>query len=173
MSDHIGLLICVVVGCVIVAVAAYYIARFMRGSIKLFLARTAFAAGDTIAGSFKLNTKKSIQGNRVIVSLIGVQITKTREDGKTRTQSREIYRDAVLVEDAREYPAGYTATYNFAIAVPDTNMPEFMDSSLGRTLTTALNLLSNQHTQLKWKVEARLDAKGIDLATSTTVSINM
>lgn len=79
----------VVLGGGILAAIGYYIARFMRGTIKLSLPRTAFNPGDTISGSFDFHTKKTIQGNKLLVSLIGVQVTKTYEDGKTRTRSRE------------------------------------------------------------------------------------
>jgi predicted small secreted protein len=157
----------------IIAIVTYYIVRFMRGSIKLSLPRTTFNPGDTIKGSFDLMTKKPIQGNKLTVSLIGVQVTKTREDGQTRTQSHEIYRHETLVEQARAYPTGYTARHDFEINAPDTSAPEFLNSSLGKTLTAALRILSNRQMHLKWKVEVRLDAQGADLASSTWISINM
>jgi predicted small secreted protein len=157
----------------IIAVVTFYIVRFMRGSIKLLLPRTTFNPGDTITGSFDLVTKKPIQGNKLTVSLVGVQVTRTYEDGKTRTRSHEIYRHETLVEEGRAYPAGHTARHNFEIIAPDTSAPEFLNSPLGKTLTAALHLLSNRNTYLKWKVEARLDASGADLVSSTQVSINM
>ena len=167
------ILIAVAVGGGILAVVAYYVIRFMRGSIKLSLPRTAFNPGDSITGGFDLYAKKAIQGNKLIVSLIGVQVTESYEDGKKRTRSREIYRDEVLIEEAKAYPAGHTSQHQFEIATPNTGASEFMNSALGQTLTGALRLLSNRRTRLKWKVEARLDAKGVDLATSTSVSINI
>ena len=171
-ENTILIVIAVVVGGGIVAAIAYYIVRLMRGTIKLSLPRTAFNPGDTIAGSFDLHTKKAIQGNKLIVSLIGTQVTRTHEDGKTRTRSREIYRDEVLVEEAKTYPAGSTATHNFELSTPNMNSPEFLNSSVGQALTAALRLLSNKSTSLKWKIEARLDAKGVDLATAESISIN-
>ena len=166
------ILIAVLVGGGIVAAITYYIVRFMRGTITLSLPRTAFNPGDTIGGSFDLHTKKAIQGNKLIVSLIGIQVTKTYEDGKTRTRSQEIYRDEILVEEAKAYNAGSTATYNFELSAPNMNSPEFLNSTVGQTLTAAFRLLSDRSTRLKWKVEARLDAKGVDLATAKSVSIN-
>ena len=166
------IVIAIVVGGGALAAIAYYIARFMRGTIKLSLSRTAFNPGDTINGSFDLHTKKAIQGNKLIVSLIGMQVTKTYEDGKTRTRSREIYRDEVIVEEAKAYGAGSMATYNFEISTPDMQSPEFLNSTVGQALTVAFRLLSDRSTRLKWKIEARLDAKGVDLATAESVSIN-
>ncbi|MFC1460960.1 hypothetical protein ACFLQR_00385 [Verrucomicrobiota bacterium] len=173
LENTVLIVIAVVVGGGIVAAIAYYVVRFMRGTIKLSLPRTAFNPGDTIAGSFDLNTKKAIQGNKLIVSLIGTQVTKTYKDGKTRTRSREIYRDEVLIEDAKAYHAGSTATHNFELSVPNMTSPEFLNSTVGQALTAAFRLLSDRSTRLKWKVEARLDAKGVDLATAKSVSINI
>ncbi len=175
-DDLILILIAAVVGGAIVAVIAYYVIRFMRGSIKLSLPRTAFNPGDTITGSFDLHTKKPIQGNKLIVSLIGVQITRTSgssRSGSGGSRSQEIYRDEKLIEDAKEYPAGHTAKHEFEIAAPNTTAPEFLNSTLGKTLSTALRVLGNRRIRLKWKIEVRLDAKGVDLATSRRVLINM
>lgn len=166
------IVIAVTVGGGIAAAIAYYIARFLRGTITLELPRAVFSPGDTITGSFDLHTKKSIHGNRLIVSLIGVQVTKTYENGKTRTRSREIYRDEFLVEEARSYPAGYTATHTFEISTPNMQSPEFLKSTVGQALTAAFRLLGDRSAHLKWKVEARLDAKGVDLATAKSISIN-
>jgi hypothetical protein len=167
------ILIAAVVGCVIVAVVAYYLARSMRGSIKLFLARTAFNPGESITGSFDLQTKKPIQGNKLIVSLIGVQVTEVYKDGKTETRTHEIYRDEHVIEGAKSYDAGHTAKHEFQLAVPNTGTSELMNSALGQILGATSALLNSSRTDLKWKVEARLDAKGIDLATSTPVWINL
>jgi hypothetical protein len=157
----------------IVAVIAYNIARFMRGSIKLNLLRTAFKPGDIITGNIDLLIKKPVESNKLIVSLIGSQVTKTYEDGKPRTRSHEIYRDEILVEGATTYPGNHTSQHEFSIAVPNTGETEFANSTLGQALTTAAQLLSNKQTHLKWKIDTRLDAKGIDLMRSIPVSINM
>ena len=158
----------------VAAVIAYYVARFMRGTIRLTMAHTAFNPGDPISGSFELHTKKAVEGNRLIVSLIGTQVTRTRgNDGEMRTRTREIYRDEVLLEEARSYEAGARATHNFEIAAPDMHSAEFMDSALGQALSAALSLISNKSTRIKWRVEARLDARGVDLAASKAVSLNI
>lgn len=171
-QNTILIVIAIIVGGGILAVVGYYVARFLRGTIKLSLPRTTFNPGDSISGSFDLHTKKTIEGNKLIVSLIGVQVSSTHNDGKRRTSSREVYRDEVLVEEAKSYPAGFTATYNFEISTPNTNSPEFLNSTVGQALTAAFKLFSDRSTRLKWKVEARLVAKGIDLAASKPVSIN-
>ena len=79
------ILIALAVIAVLGAIAAYFIVRFMKGTIKLLLPRTAFNAGDVITGSFDLHAKKDIEAYKLIVSLVGVQVTKTYEDGKRKT----------------------------------------------------------------------------------------
>lgn len=171
-QNTVFIIIGIVIGGGILAAIAYHVARFMRGSIKLTLLRTAFNPGETITGSFELLTKKNIQGNKLIISLIGTQVTKTYEDGKSQTRSHEIYRNEVLLEEAKTYGAGSTETFNFEIPVPDINSPEFLNSKVGQALTATLGLLTKRSSRLKWKIEARLDAKGVDLASSKSVSIN-
>jgi len=173
LQNAVLIIIVLVVAGGIVATIAYHIVRFMRGSIKLSMPRTAFNPGDSIVGSFDLHTKKTIQGNKLIVSLIGTQVTKTYEDGKTRTRSHEIYRDEFLVEGPNTYAAGTAARYNFEMPTPNTQSPEFMNSTIGQALTTAFRLLNDRSTHLKWKLEARLDAQGVDLATSQSISLNI
>jgi len=145
----------VAVGVGLAAVIAYHVARFMRGSIKLSLRGSAFNSGDTITGRFELHTKKAIQGNKLSVSLIGVQVTTSYDGGKEQTRSREIYRNEVLLEEGKAYPAGHTAGYDFQLVVPNANAPEFLNSPLGQALSTALRLLSNSDSQLKWVVADR------------------
>jgi len=166
------LIVAVIVGGIILSILTYYILRFLRGSIKLTLPRTSFNAGETITGNFELQTKKDIEGNKLLVSLIGVKVTKDYHNGKSRTHTDEIYRDAVILEETRPYPAGYLAHYSFTLKTPNWQEPEFLNSTLGKTLTTAFKLLGSSSSRITWKIEARLDAKGVDLATSKAVSLN-
>jgi hypothetical protein len=164
-------LVIVVFGGVLAAVIIYHILRYLRGSIKLSLPCTAFNPGDAIAGSFELMTKKEIQGNKLIVSLIGMKTVRTRHEGKTRTRTEEVYRDEVVIEGEKNYFAGYTATYAFQVKAPNLQAPDFLNSQVGQILGATIRLLSDQSSGITWKVEARLDAKGVDLATSRPVSI--
>ena len=123
---------------------------------------------------FRPFDQKSIQGNQLVVTLRGTKVTEYRDnDGDKKTRSDEIYRDQVVLEAAREYPAGYSAKYDFQIATPNVQSPEFMNSGIGQTLVSAFRLLSDRRTRIKWKIEARLDAKGIDLAASKSLQLNL
>jgi predicted small secreted protein len=167
------IIIAAVAGVVLVGVAVYYVMRFMRGSIKLTLQKTAFNAGETIRGSFQLITKKDIQSNKLVVSLIGKQVIKTNRGDKTETEHREIYRNEVMIEDSRLYRAGHNAKHDFELPVPDPKSQELMNNPMIQKMALALRILGSTRSHMKWSVEARLDARGIDLVTSQPVSINI
>ena len=157
----------------VMLVAGYYIIRFMRGSIKITLAKNSFNEGEQIAGSFELTTRKEIDGNRLYVMLVGKEVTKERRGGKTRTRTREIYRDELTIEEAKTFPSGQTMNYDFQLATPSSAGPEFLTSPLGETLKVGMELFGGRSRYLRWMVEVRLDAKGVDLASRKKITVNM
>lgn len=163
--------ILLIAGAVIAAGAAagYYIARYLKGSIALSLPRTAFNPGEQIEGSFQLLTRKEVNGNNLTAVLVATETTRERGyNGKTRTHTREIYRSGQTLEQARVYPAGYSAAYQFKIPVPGEQSLGGTDSILGQ----AFNMLNSFGRRISWRVEVRLDAEGVDLASSKSVSVN-
>ena len=158
---------------IVALIAGFYIIRFMRGSIKMTLTKNSFSQGEQVTGSFELITRKEIDGNRLFVSLIGKEVTRERHGEKTRTRTREIYRDEVTIEEAKVFAAGATANYDFKLATPSSSGPDLLDSTLGKTLKAGMELLGGRRTQLQWMIEARLDAKGVDLAAQKKITLNM
>ena len=126
----------------VVLVAGYYIIRFMRGSIKIALTKNSFNEGEQITGSFELTTRKETDGNRLYVMLVGKEVTKERRGDKTRTHTREIYRDEVTIEEAKTFSAGQTKSYDFQLATPSSGGADFLDSALGKTLKVGMELLA-------------------------------
>ncbi len=166
-------IIILIIVLILAGVGVYFLLRFLRGKIILSLPVTTFSPGDIIKGSFELQAKKTISGKRLIVSLIGTQHERSRKkDGNTSTQTYEIFRKEVLIEEAREYPAGYNQIYDFELPVPASDRPEFMNNELLRSLVTAASFLGNRRIEVRWRIEARLQAKGIDLARSRRVTLN-
>ena len=162
-----------VLGLGVAAVIGYYVIRLMRGSIKMVLAKNAFSEGEQITGSFELVTRKEIEGNRLYVMLVGKEVTKERHGDKTRTHTREIYRDEVTLEEAKSFSAGETKNYDFELATPSSAGADFVSSALGKTLKVGMELLGGRRSYLQWMVEARLDAKGVDLACRKKITVNM
>ena len=162
-----------VLGLVVVLVLGYYIIRFMRGSIKITLLKSAFKEGEPITGSFRLMTRKELDGSRLYAALVGKEVTRERRGDTTRTYTREVYRDEQTVEESKTFPAGQTTRYDFQLATPSSAGPGFLDSPLGQTLRVGMELLGGRRRYLRWTVEVRLDARGVDLASRKKITVNM
>ena len=157
---------------VIGSISAYYIARYLRGSIKLVLPQTSFAAGETIIGEFDVITRKEIPGKRLFVALVGMEIIEEKRGEKTERRTREVHRHEETLEQALTWPAGQTKHYAFKLPSPTAPAPELLNSTVVRAARIGMELLGANRRRMKWHVEVRLDAKGIDLATSQRVHIN-
>jgi len=154
------------------AMAGYYIVRYLKGSITISLPRTGFNPGEQVEGSFQLLTRREVRGNDLTAALVAFETTRERGyNGKSRTHTSEIFRTSQTLEQGKVYPAGYTASYDFKIAVPSGQAPAETDSALGQALGV-LTTLGGLGRRISWKVEVRLDAEGVDLASSRNVTVN-
>ena len=162
-----------IVALVALAFVLFAVARRMRGNIELALPKTAFEPGETITGSFVLHTKKPIEARQLVVSLTASEVTRTNEGGKTRSRTTQLFRDERMLEGEKAYPADTRETHEFEIDVPDVDRPELLDSPLGRSLATAARVLSRSRSHLRWRLEVRLVARGLDLVASKRVSVNL
>ncbi len=171
-DSNILIIIISVAAAVVIGIGIYFLLRFLRGTIKLQLPMTSFSPGDIIKGSFELLAKKPIQGKRLVVSLIGTQHTKTTRDGKTESHSREVFRKEEVIEQDRDYRAGFRETYNFTLGIPKAGEKEQMAQDVAKTIMMVANIAGRSRTDIRWKLEARLEAKGIDLVGSRKVNIN-
>ncbi len=155
-----------------IATGVFFLARYLRGKIRLNMPVTAFDMGDTIKGSFELHAKKPISGKRLIVRLIGTQHIRTKRGEKTETQTHEVFRKEEIIEDSRDYPAGFRERYAFELPTPKAGQSGLPDNELLKTLASTARMIGNQRTKMRWKLEARLVAKGIDLVDSKRVYVN-
>lgn len=153
----------------VLGIGLYYLIRFLRGGIKLYLPGTAFVPGDAIAGTLELTTKRPINGHRLIVTLIGKKVIRERHDNKVRTRTIEFFRNEVELEHARSYPAGYKQKYNFIMQTPEDKPSELENSGIGQAIKMVAKMVSPREAQYKWYLEGRLDAVGVDLAKSKKI----
>ncbi len=173
MTDNTILTIVIAVAALaVIATGLFFLARYLRGKIKLKLPVTSFNLGDTIKGSFELHAKKPISGKRLIVRLIGTQHVRTKRGDKTETHTHEIFRQEELIEDSRDYPAGFRENYAFELAAPKSGQSEIPGGDLIKTLASTANMIGNRRVDVRWKLEARLVAKGIDLVGSKRIYVN-
>ena len=101
---------------IIFIVIGYYAARFMKGKLAIELARSAADSGDTLSGSINLTAKKSMRG-ALTVSLVGQEKRRKRRHNRDQDQIEweEVYRQDQIVEETREFPAGFSQSYQFEI----------------------------------------------------------
>lgn len=144
----------------------YFLLRFLRGTIKISLPVTTFSPGDVIRGSFELHAKKAVSGKRLIVTLIGTRHERRRDkDGKSESRSQEIFRKEVVVEEARDYPAGFKESYQFELPIPDSNRADSAASDMLQNIVSAANMLSNRRVEIRWKPGLRLRVSTLQAAT--------
>jgi len=159
---------------IVLAIAAFYIARMMKGKIEIQMSKTGFNSGEAVTGAFTLTTKKQLDVTRLYVALIGYEVTERREsDGDKRTERHEIFRDEENFEESQSLPAGFNKTYNFALSAPGkdtvgTSRSGGMEISIG-----SITLGGNNRRRLEWKIEARADLPGVDIAKSQSIRINV
>lgn len=163
----------------VVLIGGYYVMRYRRGSVKLMLSRRGFGPGETVTGTFEMTTRQEIEGKRLYAALVGEEVTRephrSSSDGRqtTRTHTREIYRDEHTIEQDVTYPAGHVIKREFELTAPTSSGQGSLQSPLGKTFQLGMELLGGRRTDLRWTVEVRLDAKGIDLSTSENVTVNL
>lgn len=156
-----------------VALGIYQILKYMKGSIKIILPQTGFVAGEKITGFFEMRIKQNVESKRLLITLIGQEITRYRgSKGSTRTRTEEVYRNEIQLSDGRPYRPGEYVKKNFEIDVPSKVATGAQSSPLGKLFPAGLNILVGNRTYQRWYVEARLDAKGVDLSARKKISID-
>ncbi len=171
---------------VLLAVAGYYLARFMKGRLKLDLTRNAADSGETFDGQVSLEAKRSIHG-LLKVSLVAREERRrrNRSSDNNSTEWVEVYRQDRILEETRSFPAGYTKTYAFKIVAPTSSEArqggavlrevgqQVGDGAMGALVKMAAGAMDMFQGRLKWHVESRLDAEGVDLLTKRKVHVNL
>ncbi len=160
------------IGLVTIVVTAYFLMRFLKGSIDLHLSTTSFDAGETVNGKLTLHAKQAIEVNKLLVILTADEVTKRRNsDGDEESETDEIYRDEVLVDCPKQLNKGFQEDFEFELKIPDSSESSMESSALGQALNTVGVLLNTNTRRLEWNIEARLDAKGVDLSDSERIYI--
>ena len=164
-----------IVAVIAIAIAAFYITRMMKGKIELQMSKTGFNSGEPVIGTFTLTTKKELDVRRLYIALIGYEVTERREsDGNKRTDRNEIFRDEQNFEESQILPSGFNKTYNFALNAPGSNTVGHTRNGRGLEISIgSLTLGSNNNRRLEWKIEARADLPGVDIASSKSIRINI
>lgn len=193
-GNIVWILIVSVIGLVVVGTAAYFIVRFLKGSVKLHLDKRGFDSGESITGHFILNTKKEVIGNTLTVALIGTKHIDyhNEDDNRNRDRTIEIYNKQVMIEQGMTYSAGFSQKYDFEVATPasashsqgstssetqtdglSSKVNDVLNSSAFKMASSAMEHMSNKSISYSWLVEVRLDIDGVDIATTEKVFVNV
>lgn len=162
----------VIVAAVIVAFVMYGRARRARGSIEMALPKSDFELGETIHGRVDIHAKQPIEAERLVVTLTATEITETVKDGKTTSSSKQVHRGEHVLEGARSYAAGTRETREFEIAVPAPKPAPEPPATGNKAAFAKLAAMAGPKVRLQWRLEVRLAAKGIDLATARSITVH-
>ena len=172
-----------VIALVMILFIAYYVARIMKGKIEIKVAKNGYNSGEEISGTVTLTSRKHLQMNRLYVALIGYEIIERRDsDGDRKTRRNEIYRNEQNLAEVSDLAAGAKQSFAFTLVAPGNNptgetVGEVPAKVLG-AVNTAANVIGalgmgNRSRRLEWKLEARADLPGVDIASSRRVRVNL
>jgi|GEM_PF-339930 len=175
-----------IVAAVLIAVGAYYLARFLKGKLSIVLTRNAAATGELISGMVTLQAKKPING-LLKVSLVGREKRrKHSSSGKgNSTEWVEVYRYDQILEETRQFEMGYMQDYAFDLLAPSSTEVRVGGSimrqiagamgegAMSKAVKFAAEAADFMKGRVYWHVESRLDADGVDLYTKHKCQINL
>lgn len=185
----------VVVGVIVtilLGVIMYFIARAMKGSIDIVLKQKNVRSGESIEGGLTLKAKKAIDVDRMYIALIGErEIRKRSSSGNGSSRSwDEFYRDESDVLMSEHLRAGFTQKYDFALQAPVMQdiqnlienpvaaLTDKIDNAVVKGIANQVGQIAMQssglrHSRKRWKVVARLETKGVDLAASKKIHVSL
>jgi len=188
------MVVCALLGIIIISVICYYVARGMKGSLKLELNQKSISSGQQITGSLTATVKKHLVADRLYIGLIGEREQRTHStssSGSTSTSRKwvEFYRDEVDVLMDEELRPGFEKRYNIVIDTPSeaqamtgaqalSKVAENMEDGVAKSIAAGLGALAGATSSMRggrkrWKVISRLETKGVDLATAQKIHVSL
>lgn len=178
-----------IVALVLLGFGLYYLSRFMKGGLTLELSRDSASSEELLSGRVMLVTKKPIHGS-LKVSLVGREkrIKRRSSSSGNSTEWAEVYRYNHTLEEMRDFEAGFEQEYRFDLLAPTTTevrsrpraivkgIADAADKSegvMGGVLKAAAGAASAMAGTIHWHIEARLDAKGVDLYAKEKCQVNL
>ena len=175
-----------VIAVVILSIIAYYVARVMKGSMKITTDKKSFGSGETIEGQLHVTVKKPVDVDRLYIALIGEREHRSRSsNGNSSTSWKEFYRDEGDILTDEHLRAGFSEVYLFGLEAPSVptvegqmdSIAEGMESATAKTIVKGIGQLASLSNKLggrrRWRVVGRLETKGVDLAASRKVHVSL
>ncbi len=174
-----------VIALIVLGIVAYYVVRFMKGRLRLDLGgKTLFRSNDRIEGDVTLEIKQATRG-LLKISLVGFH--EVPSGGASSGVSwEEFFREDEVPEEEKDFQPGFVKSYGIGLAVPtlsQVRLSQKADLGLGeiplpRALEPILKMAraaasKRDRNRIRWKVEVRLDADGVDLFTSQRIRLDL
>jgi hypothetical protein len=193
-NNPVFFIICAALGIAVISVICYYIARCMKGSLKLELNQKSVGSGQQITGKLTATVKKHLIADRLYVGLIGEREERTRSSSSSGSSSTskkwvEFYRDEVDVLLNEELPPGFEKKYDIVIDAPSeghsmtgaqaiSKTTENMEDGMAKSIVTGLGAIAGAAISMRggrkrWKVISRLETKGVDLVTAKKIHVSL
>ena len=179
-----------IVALILLGVGLYYAARFMKGKLKVELSRDSASSEELLSGKVALEAKKPIQGS-LKVSLVGREKRIKRSSSKSGNSKQwvEVYRYTHVLEETRDFEAGFKQAYSFDLLAPtpaevrsrSRAIAKGIDDAAGDSKGVMGGVLKGAAVaasamaagNIHWRVEARLDAKDVDLVSKQKCHVNL
>jgi len=179
-------------GAAIIGIASYFIARAMKGSLKIIIPKKNVSSGEPIDGRVTVKAKKAIDVDRMYIRLVGErQIRRRNRSGDgTSTSWVEFYRDEADIMMDEHLQAGFSGTYEFSMDAP--TVPKLQDqiqavtdkvadninNDFAKSIVKGIGKLAETGSRLnsgrkRWKVISRLETKGVDLSASQKIHVSL
>ena len=178
-ADWGGAIIIGIAALIIISIATYFMIRMMKGKVEIELTKRGYNSGEEISGTVSLTSRKELKMNRFYVALIGYElIQRIDSEGARKTRKNEIYRYEHNLAEAGALRSGTNQKFEFTLVAPGSKA-QASDSKLSGqvagAITTAakvIGAISGTSRRLEWKLEARADLPGVDIASSKKLQIN-
>jgi hypothetical protein len=176
MDTALLILIGILATIVIISIVVFVLRR-MKGTIEIKLENYQVSSGENINGNVLLKLKKDVEGNELVVSLIGEtkkKSTHISRDGKRSTDysNERVFEFNLPIDIKKTYNVG-EKNYPFSIKTPKSTediTPKL--KGVAETIFKSITALSGTGAPIRWFVQAHLDAKGVDLY-SKEIQVNI
>lgn len=174
---------------IVIPIIVYFTLRMLKGSLKLQLNQKSVVSGQTISGKLHLHTKKAIHANRLYIALIGERQRRRRSSSSSSsggsTYWDEFYRDEFDVIVDQGLYAGHRQSNDFELNAPTEHQAvtvgqaiqqvgEEVENKVAKAVVQGVgSLASVMGGKKRWRVIARLETKGVDLAASKKLHVSL
>lgn len=144
------------------------VARKQKGRLEIIIHQDDFKIGDTIQGEIKIQAKKTIEAQKLVITLACDETSNDidMDNSMSQSQTKRIYEENKELHQEKNYMTWEWETFKFQLTIPKEEDPK---SKLGKAMKKASKFFSNK--KITRKVESRLHAKGLDLTGRKKIKI--